>query len=136
MNTDVLVVDDDETIRKLMDKVLSTSGYKVHMASSGEEALRIVRKTRIHVCLLDLQLPGMDGLELCRRIRSDHPISCIYALTGHASLYDLSACREIGFDDYFTKPFEVDELIKAIQEGFRKVERWEKSSQETPAAVE
>ena len=136
MNTNVLVVDDDEPIRKLLERVLSTAGYKVHMASSGEDALRIIRKTRIYVFLLDLQLPGMDGLELCRRIRSDHPISCIYAFTGHASLYDLAACREIGFDDYFTKPFQVDEFLEAIRDGFQKLERWEKSSQETPASVE
>ena len=75
---------------------------------------------------LDLNLPGMDGIELCREIRKSFPLAVIYALTGYASLYELADCREAGFDDYFTKPASLDVLSRASREAFERLARWQK----------
>jgi len=75
---------------------------------------------------LDLNLPGMNGVELCRKIRKDRPIAVIHAITGYASLFELTDCREAGFDDYFTKPADMEMLLTAAQNAFEKVDRWKK----------
>jgi len=127
MKRTILVVDDDETIRKTMSKVLGAVGYKVETASNGQEALDFLDREEIKVFLLDLMMPGIDGLELCRQIKKKIGQECvIYALTGHIAEYDIEKCREAGFDDYFVKPFKIDLIIRIMAAAFEKVERWQK----------
>jgi CheY-like chemotaxis protein len=66
----------------------------------------------------------MNGIELCRRIRKDKPISIIYAITGWAGLFEVEECREAGFDDFFTKPFRMEVIFSAVENAFEKLERW------------
>jgi CheY-like chemotaxis protein len=73
---------------------------------------------------LDLNLPNMNGIELCRQIKHDKPMAIVYALTGYASMFELADCREAGFDDYFTKPANMSALLKAAEDGFEKIKRW------------
>ena len=73
MDRKILVVDDELAILKLLRKTFELSGYEVVTAESGEEALEILKKEEFKVMFLDLMLPGMDGLELCRKIRNDQP---------------------------------------------------------------
>jgi len=120
----ILVVDDETAIREMLERAFTKAGYTVVLAASGEEALSILEKENIQVIFLDLNLPGMDGLELCRHIRRDRPVACIYAMTGYASLFELSACRRAGFDDYFRKPIKLRSLFKAAEEAFERLERW------------
>jgi len=122
----ILVVDDQESIQQLMNDILTEAGYIVKCTSSGEEALEMLKKEDFHVFFLDLQLPGMDGLELCRRIRKERIAECIYAITGYTSIYDFLECRKAGFDDYFVKPLNIHLIIKAADEGFEKIIRWTK----------
>lgn len=121
------MVDDEKAILKLWEKAFSKAGYEVHAAASGEEALDILKKENIQVMFLDLKLPGMNGCELCRRIRKDRPIAIINAVTGYTSLFELAECREAGFDDYFTKPVEVKTLVKTAADAFEKLGRWKKT---------
>ncbi|MCG8685270.1 MAG: response regulator [Desulfobacterales bacterium] len=123
----LLVVDDEKVILHLFEKAFSKIGYDVCTATSGEAALEVVRKQKIHVMFLDLNMPEMDGLELCRRIKKQLPMSVIYAMTGYASLFDLAACRDAGFDDYFKKPVNLDLLKDAARQGFERIERWKKT---------
>ena len=120
----ILVVDDDEQIRTLFEKFFSEAGYAVRLAETGEEALKILKKENIHVMFLDLNLPGMNGVELCRQIRKDNPIACIYAVTGYASVFEVANCRRAGFDDYFIKPVGLKLLLNAARDSFEKLERW------------
>ncbi|MBW1794006.1 MAG: response regulator [Deltaproteobacteria bacterium] len=126
MNNTILVVDDEEAIRNLLERAFTKAGYTVHSAESGEEALEILKQENIQVMFLDLKLPGMSGVELCTKIRKDKPIALIYAMTAYTSLFELADCREAGFDDYFTKPFELKVLFKAAEDAFEKIERWKK----------
>ncbi len=67
----------------------------------------------------------MNGIELCKQIRKDKPKAIIHAVTGYASHFEVSACREVCFDDYFTKPVNLELLLKAAKNAFEKIERWE-----------
>jgi len=123
----VLVVDDEKMIRELLRKALTRKGYEVSCAEDAEDALKILANETIYVMFLDLKLPGMNGLELCQKIRKIQPGSVIYAITGFASDFDISDCRGAGFEDYFTKPVDLQTLFKAVAYAFEKVGRWEQS---------
>ena len=120
----VLIVDDDETIRDALNDAFSGAGYKVLMAESGEDAIDILKKERILVMFLDLQLPGMSGIELCKKIRKDNSVAIIYAITAHFDLFNVIEWRAAGFDDFFSKPFLIKDLLGAAQEAFEKIDRW------------
>ncbi len=122
----ILVLDDELAILTALEKVFSRAGYRAYLAETAEEALGILEKENINVMFLDLNLPGMNGVELCRKIRKDRPIAVIHAVTGYASLFELSDCREAGFDDYFTKPANMEMLLTAAHNAFEKVDRWKK----------
>jgi DNA-binding response OmpR family regulator len=126
MNKKIFIVDDDLQIRLMLGKVFKKDGYEVRSAESAEEALEILEKEKYQVMFLDLKLPKMNGVELCRKIRKNNPIGIIYAVTGYASLFELADCREAGFDDYFKKPAEIKILLKAAQDAYDKIDRWKK----------
>jgi len=123
---EILVVDDEEVIRELFDLHFSEEGFIVHGAANAAEALKILSEKKIQVQFLDLQLPDMNGLDLCIKIREETPAACIFAMTGFTSVFDLLKCRKAGFDDYFPKPFEVSLLDKVVTDAFDKIDRWKK----------
>ena len=104
MEKKILVVDDEASIRELFEDILGASGYKIFTAEGAEQALEILKQENIDVIFLDLKLFGMNGIELCRQIRSFNPVSLIHAMTGWSALFEIAECREAGFDDFFTKP--------------------------------
>jgi DNA-binding response OmpR family regulator len=127
MNKQILIVDDDKDVSDMLFEAFSLKGYEVFCAFNGEEALALLTPG-IQVMFLDLKLPGgMNGLELCREIRKDHPSACIYAMTGHSSLFELADCRKAGFDDYFTKPTKLAMLHMAVEQAFERVAAENKS---------
>ena len=128
MTNKILVVDDEQAIRKLLDKAFSKNGYDVSLAESAEKALEILKDENIQVMFIDLKLPGMTGIELCRQIRKENSIACIYAMTGYGSLFELSDCRDAGFDDYFLKPVDLEVFINTAKDAFSKLERWKKKT--------
>ena len=122
----LLIVDDDEMITDMFRKGFTRAGYTVRRAASAEEALAILDKENYQVIFLDLKLPAMDGLELCRQIRKKNFVAIIFAVTGYASQYEFDECRKAGFDDYFTKPVDLKVLYRAALDAFDKIERWNK----------
>ena len=120
----ILVVDDEELIRDLLENVFTRAGYAVRSASTAEEALSILKEEPYRVLFLDLKLPGMSGLDLCRKIRCEYPLAIPFAVTGNASLFMLDECREAGFEDYFTKPVSISILLDTAARAFEKLERW------------
>lgn len=120
----ILVVDDEKAILRLFEAAFEKAGYEVLTAENAEEALQIIENNDVQVMFLDLNMPGMDGIELCREIKARSPISIIFAITGYATLFELSDCLESGFADYFKKPLNLKTLMKATQDGFEKIERW------------
>ena len=124
MKKKILVVDDERGIRDLFTDTFNDAGYEVRAAETGEQALEILKEERIDVIFLDLRLFGMNGIELCHKIRKTNPISIIYAMTGWAALFEIEECREAGFDDFFTKPLRYETLSHALEEAFEKIDRW------------
>lgn len=122
----ILVVDDEETIRTLLRRVFERAGFQIATASSGTEAIDIMGENPCFVSFIDLQMPEMTGLELCRQLKTDWPTGIFFAITGNPSMFQLSDCREAGFDDYFIKPMDTKVLIDAANAAFDRLERWGK----------
>ncbi len=111
----ILVVDDDPKVLSLMRRGLSFEGYAVDVAGDGHEAMAIARERPPRVVVLDVMMPGLDGLQVCRRLRAaDHEVA-ILMLTGRASVPDRVAGLDAGADDYLVKPFAFDELLARIR---------------------
>ena len=121
MKKKILIVDDEKYLLQLYIEAFTEWGYTVRSAKSAEKALEILKHENLQVMFLDLKLPGMSGVDLCRQIRKDIPMAVIYAVTGYSSLFGPSDCREAGFDDYFTKPVDLKILLKAAQDAFEKL---------------
>ena len=124
MDNRILIVDDEKSIRDMLVAVLGDAGYDVTTASTGEEALSLLRRQKINVVFSDLNMPGMTGLELCEQIRSRNPLACLYAMTGYGRFFEVFTCREAGIDDHFLKPLSVETILKAAAEGVGKIDRW------------
>jgi two-component system KDP operon response regulator KdpE len=114
----ILVVDDEPQIQRAVRTALSRHGYAVISAMTGEEALLLVAERRPDVVLLDLMLPGIDGLAVCRRIRAESPVPII-VLSARGEERDKVAALDGGADDYLTKPFGVEELLARIRVALR-----------------
>ena len=126
MKGKILVVDDEASVRELFSGVFVEEDYEVIAAETGDQALEILGRDNIDVIFLDLKLFGMNGVDLCRRIRKTRPVSMIFAITGWAPLFDIEECREAGFDDYFEKPLNIDILLAVVGDSFKKLDRWKR----------
>ena len=111
----ILIVDDDPTFRQGLRASLKSSGYIAEAVRSGEEALRYVRQRPVDVVLLDFNMPGMGGVEACRRIRAVAPQTGILMLTVRDSEDDQVRALDAGADDYVTKPFRFRELTARLR---------------------
>jgi CheY-like chemotaxis protein len=120
----VLVVDDEDIIRVVFSKAFMKEGYHVKVAATAEEALQIMADSPADVAFLDLKLPGMSGVDLCREIRRLWPWCIAIAVTAYASVFELVSCREAGFEDYFIKPVDMEQLLESAADAFKRIERW------------
>jgi two-component system response regulator MprA len=111
----ILAVDDDPKILSLMRRGLAFAGYAVDLAPDGETALTVARDRPPDLVVLDVMLPGMDGLEVCRRLRAGEPNLPILMLTAKDRVPDRVAGLDAGADDYLVKPFAFDELLARIR---------------------
>jgi two-component system, OmpR family, KDP operon response regulator KdpE len=126
----ILIVDDDPSIRSALHTTLRMLGYNTSDASDGEEALSRARENPPDVVLLDMNMPGTNGLEACRQLRTLIPRSVIVMLTVRDSLEDKVEALEAGADDYLTKPFHLRELTARIRAALRRRELMEENKSE------
>lgn len=126
----ILVVDDAPQVRRVMRATLAGQGYTIYEAWSGEEALEVFRKTLPDLILLDVNMPGMDGLETCREIRRQSDVPIIM-LTIRNAERDKVLALDAGADDYVVKPFGIEELLARIRAALRRAS----PSEKVPAIV-
>lgn len=124
MDKKILIVDDERSCGELMIKILEAEGYKPLYLNSPLETLDLLSKESIQVMFFDLQMPEMNGIELCRKVRQQNQLAWITAITGTRALFEISACREAGFDDYLTKPIDFELVGSISREAFARLARW------------
>jgi two-component system KDP operon response regulator KdpE len=115
----ILVVDDEQEIVRALSRALKAHGYAVLTASSGEEAVELIATEHPDLVLLDLLLPGMSGLEVCRRVRAESNVPII-VLSVKGAERDKVEALDLGADDYVAKPFGVDEVLARVRVALRR----------------
>jgi len=115
----ILVVDDEQSIRTIVEYALRDAGFTVLTAARGDDALRTVEREQVDLVVLDLMLPGVDGLEVCKRIRAERNVPIIM-LSARGEELDKVLGLELGADDYVTKPFSPRELVSRVKANLRR----------------
>ncbi|WP_240415465.1 response regulator [Paenibacillus periandrae] len=110
----LLIVDDQNGIRILLTEVFSTEGYQTYQASNGKLALEIVRTASPDLVLLDMKIPGMDGLDILKHIKSIDASIKVIMMTAYGELDMIKEATDLGAIMHFTKPFDIDELRQAV----------------------
>ena len=111
----VLVVDDEPAVREVLERILRLEGYEVALAADGREAIQRQRKAPADAVVLDVLMPNVDGLEVCRRMRGCGDRTPVLMLTARHEVGDRVAGLEAGADDYLAKPFSIDELTARLK---------------------
>lgn len=119
----ILFVDDDPLILKFLESKFSDK-YTLFFAADVATGLRLYKQHHIRVIYSDIVLPQQSGLDLCRAIRMEDPVSIIVAMTAHRKITGVFECREAGFDDYLLKPFDMVLLTNSLQNSVAKMARW------------
>ncbi|PZE20344.1 response regulator transcription factor [Paenibacillus xerothermodurans] len=135
MKKKILVVDDEPSISMLIEFNLKLVGFEVQCVYDGEAVFQAIRNFRPDVIVLDLMLPKMDGIQVCRQLRSQGNLVPIIMLTAMQDLSDKIAGLDNGADDYMTKPFSPQELISRIQAILRRIQALPSAADNTPITI-
>lgn len=117
-NVKIMLVDDEERFLSTTQKLLNKKGYDAITASSGSMALDLLGQKQVHVVILDVKMPGMDGIETLKAIKSQYPMVEVVMLTGHATVESAVQGLKAGASDYLMKPAEIDDLIERAEEAY------------------
>jgi len=132
----ILIVEDDQTIARFVELELAHAGYDVRKVADGESALEAVANSTPDLLLLDLMIPGIDGLEVARRLRADGFQMPILMLTARSETQDVVTGFDAGADDYMRKPFEIPELLSRVRALLKRTEHDRPTPQFKAANVE
>ncbi|MBN1104182.1 MAG: response regulator [Deltaproteobacteria bacterium] len=121
----LMLVDDEERFLETTKKLLTRKGYDALTATSGSEAIEKLMTENVHVVILDVKMPGMDGVETLKAIKGRYPLVEVIMLTGHATVESAVDGLKSGATDYLMKPADLDELVKKAEEAFEKRQRLE-----------
>ena len=116
----VLLVDDEESFRTAIARQLTVRGYTVYEAGTGEQGVATARTTNLDIVILDMRLPGMNGMEALKGIKQISPLTEVIMLTGQATVKAAMEAITMGAFDYMTKPMGIDELIYKMEDAHKK----------------
>jgi two-component system, OmpR family, response regulator MprA len=120
--TRVLVVDDEPAVRSSLSRALELKRYRVDLAADGGQALELMATVKVDAVVLDLMMPGLDGLEVCRRLRAGGDPTPVLMLTARDAIGDRVSGLDAGADDYLVKPFALDELLARLRALLRRTD--------------
>jgi DNA-binding NtrC family response regulator len=115
MELNVLLVDDESEFVEAFAERLRLRGFNPQVANNGEQALRMVEESDVRIMVLDLKMPGIDGLEVLRRVKKKHPDMQVIILSGHGSEKDEEAARNFGAFEYLRKPADIGAVLEALK---------------------
>ncbi|MBD7965110.1 MAG: response regulator [Bacillota bacterium] len=115
MSGKILIVDDQYGIRILLNEIFQKEGYKTYQAANGVQALSIVEKDRPDLVILDMKIPGMDGLEILRRVKKHDETIQVIIMTAYGELDMIHEAMKLGAITHFAKPFDIDEIRAAVR---------------------
>ena len=118
----LLLVDGNESYLDDLKTILTEMEYAAKVAAGTKEALKILEKEKFPLIITDLDMPGLDGIELCKQIKENDSKSIVYALSGYITEYDTENLEKSGFDGYLSKPAKIEVLKQAIEGAFDKIE--------------
>jgi len=128
-NVQILIVDDEERFLTTTTKLMEKRGIKTKSATAGAEALRIIDESPVDVVILDVKMPGMDGVETLKRIKRHYPLIEVIMLTGHGSVDSAVKGLRMGAFDYVMKPCDIPDLLKKIEDAYIKKQAMEQKIQ-------
>jgi DNA-binding NtrC family response regulator len=120
LNENILVVDDDTELRKVLSSILSEEGYSVETVENGEQAIRVSEKKRFDLALIDIKLPDMEGTELLQRLKAKQPHIVMIIVTGFPTIENAMGAVNKGADGYILKPLEIGKLLQAVRKHLNK----------------
>jgi len=124
-NTQLLLVDDEERFLETTKRLLEKRGVEVLTATDGLEALTILDAQRVDVVILDVKMPGVDGVEVLRQIKQEQPLVEVIMLTGHASVESAIEGLKLGAFDYLMKPCDISALLEKVNQAYAKKQAME-----------
>ena len=110
----LLLVDDEPSVLSSLKRVFFEDDYKIHTAGNGDQALALLSEAKVHAALIDLKMPGMDGLTLLKKMHTNHPQIMVIMLTGHGSIQEAVEAVKLGAVDFLEKPY-APEALRAFQ---------------------
>lgn len=121
MGSKILIVDDQFAIRMLLMEIFQKEGYQTFEAANGLEALELAQRERPDLVLLDMKIPGMDGLDILRKLKEGDPSVQVIMMTAYGELDIVKEAKRMGAKAHFTKPFDIDELKSLVSQWLRPV---------------
>jgi DNA-binding NtrC family response regulator len=122
-NMKLMLVDDEERFLSTTEKLIKKKGYDVLTAKSGGEAIDLLSRHPVHVVILDVKMPGLDGIATLKWIKQLHPMVEVIMLTGHATVETAVDGLKSGAHDYLMKPVNIDDLLDKAEEAFTKIQK-------------
>jgi DNA-binding NtrC family response regulator len=121
---EVLIVDDEKDIVDGIRRNLELEGHEVTGASDEEEAIKAIEEQPFDVILLDIKFPQVTGVDLLKKFKEIRPLANVVMITGYSSMENIIECMKAGAVDYFTKPLDMDEITRRMEQIEEKVDRW------------
>ncbi|MBM7664762.1 two-component system response regulator (stage 0 sporulation protein F) [Solibacillus kalamii] len=119
----ILIVDDQQGIRMLLNEVFKKEGFTTYLAANGFDAIKIAQENELGCVLLDMKIPGMDGLEILARLKEEHPELPVMMMTAYVEQHMMDTANELGVLKYFTKPFNIFEVRDEVNKLVEKAEK-------------
>jgi DNA-binding NtrC family response regulator len=117
----ILIVDDEATMRNLLQKILAREGYQMHTACDGVTALECLDERSIDIVISDMKMPRMDGFELLKHIKKEHPTVGVIIMTAYGDTYTVKDALLLGADEYITKPFKSYEISLVVERAYWRI---------------